>query len=481
MKSFSALLTTTLVMLACLLLLASCTDNNFEQVAPTAPTEFSSAQDHLAAASPIEFAIPANRSDNSFAPAKSSSARRASATTLVTAPMYAVTDLGTFGGTFSAALHINASSQIVGAATLPNGVLHPFIYDNGQLFDIGTLGGNDGLASSINDAGEIIGQADNAQGLRRGFLYRNAMMTEIPTLGGHESRAGGINALGQIVGRARIPNGREHAYLYENGQMFDLGTLGGSTSWANQINAAGQIAGGSHSLPSENWHAFIRDNGVMTDLGTLGGDWAVAFDLNDVGQAVGWSYIVSTGPYRATLWSNNAITDLGTLGGESIAYAISNTGKIVGHAFTADNQQHAFLINGGPIQDLNDLIPADSGWELSIATDISEDGRKIVGRGIINGENHAFLLTLSTSQMIGNLIDLVRSFDLANEGIENSLIVKLEHAEDFVNAGDISGACDELTAFMSEVNAQAGKKLTLDQANQLIAGANQIKAALGCQ
>jgi hypothetical protein len=132
------------------------------------------------------------------------------------------------------------------------------------------------------------------------------------------------------------------------------------------------------------------------------------------------------------------------------------------------------------MQDLNDLIPANSGWELSIAADISDDGRKIVGRGIINAQDHAFLLTLSPALMISNLLDLVHSFNL-HQGIENSLMVKLEHAEDSINAGDVRGACNKLKAFINEVNAQTGKKLTLDQANQLIADAIQIKAALGCQ
>ncbi|MGH7493500.1 MAG: hypothetical protein ACREOO_14075 [bacterium] len=370
----------------------------------------------------------------------------------VTAAVYAVTDLGTLGGIFSAALDINASGQIVGAATLANGLQHPFLYENGQLIDLGTLGGNHGIASGINDAGEIIGQADNAQGIRRAFLYRNGGMIELGTLGGTESRASGINASGKIVGSASTATNARHAFLYENGDMFDLGTLGGTISWANQINASGQIAGGSHTPPDERWHAYLRDQNGMIDLGTLGGNQSVAFNLNDAGQVVGWSNLVSGGPFRATLWSNGTIIDLGTLGGESIAYRSNISGQVVGHAYTADNRQHAFLINGGAMQDLNDLSPADSGWELSLATDISDDGRMIVGRGIVNGENHAFLLTLDAARAIRNLIDLVRSNNL-HQGIENSLTVKLEQAEDAVNAGDLSGACNELTAFINEVNA----------------------------
>jgi hypothetical protein len=38
----------------------------------------------------------------------------------------------------------------------------------------------------------------------------------------------------------------------------------------------------------------------------------------------------------------------------------------------------------------------------------------------------------------------------------------------------------DMNAFIDEVMAQSGKKLTVDQANQLIAQANAIKTSLGC-
>ncbi len=44
------------------------------------------------------------------------------------------------------------------------------------------------------------------------------------------------------------------------------------------------------------------------------------------------------------------------------------------------------------MQDLNSLIPAGSGWALSVARDINDAGQ-IVGEGVINGQQRAFLLT----------------------------------------------------------------------------------------
>jgi hypothetical protein len=43
--------------------------------------------------------------------------------------------------------------------------------------------------------------------------------------------------------------------------------------------------------------------------------------------------------------------------------------------------------------DLNDLIPADSGWVIENVSAINNSGQ-ITGQGYIDGEYHAFLLTL---------------------------------------------------------------------------------------
>ena len=404
-------------------------------------------------------------------------------------PAYAVTDLGTLGGSLSYALDINAAGQVVGGSDTANGPQHPFLYSQGQMIDIGTLGGCCGVAAGINASGQIAGQADNAQGLRRGFLYSNGVMTEIPTLGGSESRASQINASGQLVGQARVAvTNYNHAYLYDHGQMFDLGTLGGSTSWANSINASSQIVGGSY-LADGKWRAYRYSNGVMVALPTLGAEAtssSVSFHINDAGQIVGWSEVSNQGnclgfhSMHGFVYSNGQMTDVGTLGGScSIANDINDLGQVVGGADIAAGRQHAFRYITGTMEDLNVLIPAGSGWELTNALGINNRGQ-IVGYGLIGGQTHAFLLTpRSPSEMIDDLAHLVQSFNLP-KGNENSLIVKLQSAQNSLAAGDTTSACDQLTAFINAVNAQTGKALTADQAGQLIAGAEQIKTMLGC-
>ena len=50
------------------------------------------------------------------------------------------------------------------------------------------------------------------------------------------------------------------------------------------------------------------------------------------------------------------------------------------------------LYEKGVLIDLNSLIPASSGWVLTEARGINESGQ-IVGTGVLNGQERAFLLT----------------------------------------------------------------------------------------
>ena len=84
------------------------------------------------------------------------------------------------------------------------------------------------------------------------------------------------------------------------------------------------------------------------------------------------------------------------------------------------------------------------------------------------------------SERVANLINLVNSFNL-HHGTANSLLVKLNHAQGALGAGDAAAACNDLASFINEVRAQSGKKLTAAQASQLTNEATLIRAAIGCR
>jgi probable HAF family extracellular repeat protein len=174
-------------------------------------------------------------------------------------------DLGTLGGTRSAAADINNQGQIVGVAENASGQFRAYLYENGVMQDIGTLGGTTANANAINNQGEIVGRSFLANGAIRAFYYRDGVMTDLGTLGGASSVAFDINDRGEIVGFSRVPNGQAHAFLYKDGVMTDLGTFGGIDSRAISINNQGEIVG-HYTLADGSVHGFFYREGQMYPL-----------------------------------------------------------------------------------------------------------------------------------------------------------------------------------------------------------------------
>ena len=87
--------------------------------------------------------------------------------------------------------------------------------------------------------------------------------------------------------------------------------------------------------------------------------------------------------------------DLGTLPGSSggsEGVAINASGHIVGVAENAANVTVPFLWDGNAMTDLNSILVNGVGWTLFNAAGINDSGQ-ITGSGLINGKQHAFLLT----------------------------------------------------------------------------------------
>ena len=85
-------------------------------------------------------------------------------------PGYTVVDIGTLGGNFGFARHINDSGLVVGESRTAAGQTHAFLWKPGdQMIDLGTLGGAFSGALGINNDGVVVGRSTNAAGERRAF------------------------------------------------------------------------------------------------------------------------------------------------------------------------------------------------------------------------------------------------------------------------------------------------------------------------
>jgi probable HAF family extracellular repeat protein len=115
----------------------------------------------------------------------------------------------------------------------------------------------------------------------------------------------------------------------------------------------------------------------MTDLGTLGGDNSEAIWINDAGDVAGSADLPGSQTHDAVLWRKGKIHDLGTVAGDpcSRGLAINARGQVVGGTSDCSNFLHAFLWEaGGPMLDLNTVIPPSSGLQLLEAININDRG-----------------------------------------------------------------------------------------------------------
>jgi probable HAF family extracellular repeat protein len=356
-------------------------------------------------------------------------------------PHYAVTALGTLGGTQGSAYGINNKRWVTGAANLQGDQAeHAVLWRDGVITDLGTLGGSNGSAGfpSKNDRGFIaaFGQTpipdplaegwnffctlsgNLCQGtnlIQGGFLWVDGVKTPMPTLGGNNGTASRVNNLGQVVGFA------ENATVDPNciaPQVLDIKAVmwspweheiqelppfsGDSVAGALAINDRGQVVGTSGSCapisPAIGAHAVLWQTGsAVTYLGSLGGTLSnVAYDINNSGQVVGVSGLPGDATAHAFLWENGAMSDLGTLPGDflSVAFSINDNRQVVGQSCDQSGNCRAFVWQNGVMTDLNAVVSHRPSLYLISANDINDLG-DIVGQAFdpSTGSAPAFLAT----------------------------------------------------------------------------------------
>ncbi len=89
------------------------------------------------------------------------------------------------------------------------------------------------------------------------------------------------------------------------------------------------------------------------------------------------------------------------------------------------------------------------------------------------------VIVRSAAEQSEALVDDIESSDLP-EGSKSSLTAKVEAAQASADRGNLLAACNMLDAFKREVSAQRGRRIPADEADALLAAADNIKAALGC-
>jgi hypothetical protein len=160
-----------------------------------------------------------------------------------------------------------------------------------------------------------------------------------------------------------------------------------------------------------------------------------------------------------------------TLPADITVDATSPAGAVVTYSASATD-----IVSGAVT--VNCSRPSRSTFPISTTT-VTCSAADAAGNSVSGSFN---VLVQAAAAQVTALIAKVQSFNLA-QGIENSLDTKLQNVVSALNAakdGNASGVCGQMGAFINETTAQSGKKLSVAQADQLIAAAQQIKAVLGC-
>ena len=308
----------------------------------------------------------------------------------VAAAPYAITDLGTLGGTISRAYALNDGGQVVGESGTAGGHDRAFLWEAGVMTHLGIMPGDShSRGVDINDAGHAAVLSEY-QDPYTGWEMGHALLWadgEIWLYGSWESN---LVIRGLTDDDVAFGTGSEgywgpmqgfRSAIYEFLWFVPEG-LQGDSSVITAMNGAGLSVG--WACYGENEVAFTLIGSDYEYLASLGGDRARALDVNDNDEIIGIAQ-GSEGGDHAVLWTRSEPIDLGTFA----PAAINNATQVVGALGSS-----AVLWEGGELIDLNESIPAECGWHLLHASDINDAGQ-IVGWGVNpDGETHGFLLTV---------------------------------------------------------------------------------------
>ena len=316
--------------------------------------------------------------------------------TLADAPRYSIENLGSLGGLVPTVTGVNASGQVSGYVTGPNGQLAARYTDGSGWQYLPGLDSGFSVANGINAAGDLVGYHLNADGAVRAFRYHAGVVEDIePVDGGFSTVGFGINARGDVVGYADTQSGSIVGFVARAGEPAHvLPSLGGTQTLTCGINDAGQVAGSSVTQAGVQ-HAVRIDDGQPSpvDIGSFTTAAASASCAIDADGRVG-GQLQNNDVLQAFRFHNGVVENLAMAGStasnvESIANGVS-----VGHFLDATtNQLRAFVHRdeAGSV-DLNALTDDAAGWTLSVAKGVNANG-VIVGEGTFNGEPAVFRLT----------------------------------------------------------------------------------------
>jgi hypothetical protein len=261
------------------------------------------------------------------------------------------------------------------------------------------------VANSANDNGVVVGTgATTAFGSGRlPLVWQNGVVSQLPLPAGEtQGDANDVNSAGTAVGSINAGITQRAAIFTSSGAtVITQTTAGGSTfTTAFGINDSGRIVGsGVDPANAARNVGMVYDIGAAaaTEVGALPGfNGALAFGISNSGFVTGSSMLNQGSglPFRWSPSQGMIAVPLPTGTTSGSGRGVNSAGFVVGTASSAF--AIPFLWNGTTTYRLQDLIPANSGWDLSTNTSSSalgiSDSGVIVGTGVLNGATRGYAM-----------------------------------------------------------------------------------------
>jgi hypothetical protein len=327
---------------------------------------------------------------------------------VATTPQYQIYDIGVInaGDTVSQGFGVSHAGIAVGRSIRTDGS-QAFIWtlDYGIIGLPNLAGRNFAVSNSSNDSGVVVGTAATTLfgSDRLPVIWQNGAVSQLPLPAGETlGDANSVNASTVAVGSVDAGSLQRGAiYSGGSGTIITQTTANGSYFLtAFGINDSGRIVG--QGIDPTN---AARNVGIVYDIGQSmafevgalpGMNGALAFGVSNTGYVVG-SSMLNQGSGLPFIWSDQGgivAIPLASGTSEGSARAVNSAGWVVG----TDSSAFAipFLYDGTTTYRLADLLPPNSGWDLSMNTSSSaggiSDNGVIVGTGVHNGDIHAYAM-----------------------------------------------------------------------------------------